>query len=167
MEELLRLFTVAELPLMRRATANIEIDGTLVRTGEGVAALSAANRDPAVFIDPDTFDITRADRRHLAFGSGPHQCLGKNLARLELRIVFDAPFRRIPTLRLATPCYALHYINGSAFSVSALLVAWRRRQKARADDNSCGGLLVQVRSHDSLRSLIFAFRAGASRPVAR
>ncbi|MGW1196505.1 cytochrome P450 [Streptomyces sp. NPDC002536] len=93
--------------------------------GEGVAALSvAANRDPAAFADPDTFDVTRDNRRHLAFGSGPHQCLGRNPARLELRIVLDTLFRRIPTLRLATPRDELRFVNGSAFSVSALPVAW-------------------------------------------
>lgn len=124
-EELLRLFSIAELPLIRRATADVEIGGTLVRTGEGVAALSAAaNRDPAAFADPDTFDVTRDNRRHLAFGSGPHHCLGRNLARLELRIVLGTLFRRIPTLRLATPRDELRYVNGSGFSVSALPVTW-------------------------------------------
>ncbi|GHC44729.1 cytochrome P450 [Streptomyces cinnamoneus] len=124
-EELLRFFSVAELPLIRRATADVEIGGTLIREGEGVAALSAAaNRDPAAFADPDTFDVTRDNRRHLAFGSGPHQCLGKNLARLELCIVLDTLFRRIPTLRLATPRDELPFVNGSGFSVSALPVTW-------------------------------------------
>ncbi|MEH6373742.1 cytochrome P450 [Streptomyces sp. KLMMK] len=124
-EELLRFFSVVELSLIRRATADVEIGGTLVRAGEGVAALSAAaNRDPAAFADPDTFDVTRDNRGHLAFGSGPHQCIGKNLARLELRIVLDTLFRRIPTLRLATPRDELRYVNGSAFSVSALPVTW-------------------------------------------
>lgn len=101
------------------------IGGTLVRAGEGVAALSAAgNRDPAAFADPDTFDATRDNRRHLAFGSGPHQCLGKSLARLELGIALGTLFRRIPTLRLATPRDELRYVNGSTFSVSALPVTW-------------------------------------------
>ncbi len=125
MEELLRFFSVAELSLIRRATADVEIGGTLVRANECVAALAAAaNRDPAAFADPDTFDVTRDNRRHLAFGWGPHQCLGKNLARLELRIVLGTLFRRIPALRLATPRDELRYVNGSAFSVSALPVTW-------------------------------------------
>ncbi|UQI49384.1 cytochrome P450 [Streptomyces sp. HU2014] len=124
MEELLRFFSIAQLSLIRRATADVEIGGTLIRAGEGVAALSAADRDPEAFADPDTFDVTRDKRGHLAFGSGPHQCLGRNLARLELRIVLGALFRRVPTLRLATPRDELRFVNGSAFSVSALPVAW-------------------------------------------
>ena len=124
-EELLRFFSIAELSLIRRATVDVEIGGTLVRAGEGIAALSAAaNRDPAVFAAPDTLDIKRDNRKHVAFGWGPHQCLGKSLARLELRIVLDTLFRRVPTLRLALPRDELSYVNGPAFSVAALPVTF-------------------------------------------
>ncbi|MDN3059016.1 hypothetical protein PH213_31695 [Streptomyces sp. SRF1] len=57
-------------------------------------------------------------------GSGPYQCLGKHLARLELRIVLGTLFRRVPTPRLTAPRDASHFVNGSAFSVSALPVTW-------------------------------------------
>lgn len=75
-----------------------------IRAGEGVLALSnTANRDPAAFGAPDEFDIAggRGARNHLGSGCGAHQRQGQNLAWLELRIVFDTLFRRVPRLRLA------------------------------------------------------------------
>jgi cytochrome P450 len=77
-----------------------------VRTGDVVAAsLSGADRDPAwAGDDPDGFDPTRSPSPgHLAFGHGMHRCVGAELARLELRIVFPALFRRFPDLALAVP----------------------------------------------------------------
>ena len=65
--------------------------------------LLAANRDPARIPEPDTFDITRTPTPHLAFGHGPHHCLGAPLARLEGRIAFAALLTRFPRLRLAVP----------------------------------------------------------------
>ena len=62
----------------------------MIRKGEGVFALNpAANRDPAVFPDPDTFDVHRDASHHVAFGFGIHQCLGQILARMELQIVLS------------------------------------------------------------------------------
>jgi cytochrome P450 len=63
--------------------------------------LSAANRDPRVFADPDVFDIGRTDNRHVAFGFGVHFCLGAPLSRLEARIAFPALLGALPGLRLA------------------------------------------------------------------
>ncbi|PKW17192.1 cytochrome P450 [Saccharopolyspora spinosa] len=101
-EELLRYFTIIEAGTSRTAVEDVEIGGVLIRAGEGVVALaSSANRDPEVFDRPDELDINRNARGHVAFGFGPHQCLGQNLARLELQIVFDTLFRRLPGLRLA------------------------------------------------------------------
>ena len=103
-EELLRYFSIVDVAVARMATADIEIGDVLIRAGEGVVALSsAANRDPAAFSHADELDIERGERHHLAFGFGPHQCLGQNLARLELQVVFDSLLRRIPDLRLAVP----------------------------------------------------------------
>ena len=65
-----------------------------------IVSISAANRDPAVFADPDRFDPHRPDaRRHLAFAAGPHVCLGMHLARLEAHTALAALLERLPRLR--------------------------------------------------------------------
>jgi len=61
---------------------------------------ASANRDPAQFPDPDRFDIARTPNEHLAFGHGEHFCLGANLARLELMVMFDEVLKRMPDLEL-------------------------------------------------------------------
>ena len=63
--------------------------------------LSAANRDPDVFDDPDRFDINRENGRHIAFGYGQHFCLGAYLARAEMAVALDVVLERLPHLRLA------------------------------------------------------------------
>ncbi|MEU1534994.1 cytochrome P450 [Streptomyces fagopyri] len=65
--------------------------------------MPAANRDPSVFADPDSLDVTRIPRKHLALGFGAHKCLGQHLARTTLTIGLRALFERFPKLRLATP----------------------------------------------------------------
>ncbi|MGH3499473.1 MAG: cytochrome P450, partial [Nocardioidaceae bacterium] len=98
-EELLRYFTIAEFATSRVAVADVELGGVLIRAGDGVVTLAnTADRDPDVFDKPDELDIERGARNHLAFGFGAHQCLGQNLARMELEIVFNTLFRRIPSL---------------------------------------------------------------------
>lgn len=125
-EELLRYFTIAELVIGRVATEDIEVGGTLIRAGEGVLCLAnTGNRDPEVFAEPDAFDPERGSRSHLAFGFGAHQCLGQNLARLELQIALDTLLRRIPGLRLAVPEEELTYKSSSVvFGVHELPVTW-------------------------------------------
>jgi pimeloyl-[acyl-carrier protein] synthase len=85
----------------RVAAADLELGSATILRGERVLlALAAANRDPEVFANPDTFDIERAGNRHLSFGSGPHACAGGGLARLELEIALVTLFRRFPHLAL-------------------------------------------------------------------
>jgi cytochrome P450 len=101
-EEILRMTSAHNLGLLRWALEDIEIGGVTVREGELVIiSESAANRDPAVFPSPDAFDPARNSAPHVAFGHGPHVCLGQSLARTELRIVFPSLFRRFPDIRLA------------------------------------------------------------------
>ena len=66
--------------------------------------LPAANRDPAAFDRPDSFDITRATRTHAAFGYGPHICIGQHLARLEMSTALNALLDRLPNLRSDDAC---------------------------------------------------------------
>jgi cytochrome P450 len=125
-EELLRYFTIAEFATTRVATADVEIAGVTIKSGEGVLGLSyAANFDGDEFPEPAKFDIARGGRHHVAFGFGVHQCLGQNLARMELQIVFDTLFRRIPTLKLAAPVEQLPFKHDSQiFGLHRLPVTW-------------------------------------------
>jgi cytochrome P450 len=98
----------------RTAGQDLELGGQTIRRGELVlASLGAANRDPAVFPDPDRFDIRRKDNKHLAFGSGIHFCLGAALARMEAEIAIAALVARYPDLQLATK--KLHWRKGITF----------------------------------------------------
>jgi cytochrome P450 len=124
-EEMLRFLNIVEAGF-RVAIDDIEIDGTVIRAGEGMVALAAtANRDESAFQSPDGFDVTRGARHHVAFGYGIHQCLGQNLARMELEIVFGTLFRRIPGLRLGIPLSDVPFKNDSfIYGVDALPVIW-------------------------------------------
>ncbi|MEU5264948.1 cytochrome P450 [Amycolatopsis sp. NPDC021455] len=125
-EELLRYFTIAEFATSRVATEDVELGGQLIREGEGVLGLSySGNRDATAFENPDELDLERGARHHVAFGFGPHQCLGQNLARMELQIVFDTLFRRIPELKLAAPVDQLPFKHDSSiFGLYCLPVTW-------------------------------------------
>ncbi|HEY0497479.1 MAG TPA: cytochrome P450 [Kutzneria sp.] len=109
-EEMLRYFTIVESATSRVATADIELGGVTIGKDEGVIVSGlAADWDENVFENPDQLDFHRGARHHVAFGYGVHQCLGQNLARLELEIVFETLFRRVPTLALAVPAADLPY----------------------------------------------------------
>ena len=101
-EEILRYDTTGQLA-GRVATEQVDIRGYPVRAGESIFLLvGGANRDPAVFNHPDTFDTTRANaREHISFGTGVHACLGAALARMELHIGLQSLFEHFPQLTLA------------------------------------------------------------------
>ncbi|MET8543999.1 cytochrome P450 [Kitasatospora sp. NPDC004799] len=102
-EELLRYLSVAKT-FMRTALEDVELGGRTVRAGERlILSYNTANRDPERFADPHVLDLRRQDGGHLAFGHGIHQCLGQQLARIEMRVAFPALLNRFPTLRLAVP----------------------------------------------------------------
>ena len=88
----------------RRCTVDVELRGKVLKAGDTVrVGLGAANRDPAVFADPDRFDITRVQPvPTLSFGAGPHFCVGAALARFEARLAIEAVIGRWPDLRLIT-----------------------------------------------------------------
>ncbi|OBK40775.1 cytochrome [Mycobacterium sp. 1245111.1] len=101
-EEILRYDTPVQF--VPRVTAkDLEIEGYSIRAGEAVFIMyGGANRDPAVFDDPNTFDTTRSNARdHLTFGTGVHTCLGAALGRMEVQIGLQALFERFPQLTLA------------------------------------------------------------------
>ncbi|MGW2050064.1 cytochrome P450 [Streptomyces sp. NPDC001858] len=125
-EELLRYLHITHLGRRRAAVADIEIAGQVVKAGEGlILANEIANRDPAVFPDPDRLDLTRDARRHVAFGFGVHQCLGQPLARMELQVVYGTLYKRIPTLRPAgSPDDVRFKHDAFIYGVHALPVTW-------------------------------------------
>ena len=100
----------------RTATRDVEVGGTQVKEGDKVVIwYISANRDESVFENPYTFDVTRSPNPHIAFGGGgPHFCLGANLARMEMRVMYEEILKRIPDMELAGPVERLrsHFING-------------------------------------------------------
>ena len=102
-DELLRLEGPAKL-MVRKAREDVELDGVTIPAGATVwLVILAADRDPAVFRDPDTVDVARDPNPHLAFGWGIHHCLGAPLARLEARIALRGLFDRFPDLAATGP----------------------------------------------------------------
>ena len=101
-EETLR-FEPAALSTTRSTPHDLEVAGTVIPAGSNIlCSVVAANRDPRRYVEPDRFDITRADVRPLTFGAGAHACLGAALARLEGEIAIGTLVRRFPDLRLAS-----------------------------------------------------------------
>ena len=125
-EELLRYLNIVHSGRRRVALEDIEVGGVTVRAGEGlVLANDVGNRDPEVFADPDSLDVGRNPRRHIAFGFGVHQCLGQPLARVELQVVYSTLYRRIPTLKLAAPLEEIPFKHdGVVYGVYQLPVTW-------------------------------------------
>jgi cholest-4-en-3-one 26-monooxygenase len=113
-EEMLRWVTPVN-QFRRTATRDVELGGQQIKEGDKVVLFYAsANRDETKFVDPQRFDVGRTPNEHLAFGIGPHFCLGANLARLEIRVMFEELLRRLPDIELAGPVERLrsNFING-------------------------------------------------------
>jgi cytochrome P450 family 142 subfamily A polypeptide 1 len=112
-EECLRWVTPIN-NMNRTTTTDTEVRGVAIPAGSQVLmSYLSANRDEEVFPDPFRFDVTRAQNQHLAFGFGPHLCLGAQLARLELRVIFTEVLTRLRNLRLADPGFAPTYSHSS------------------------------------------------------
>ena len=100
-EEAIRWTTPVQ-HFMRMANADVELSGGKIAKGDWIMInYVAANHDPAQFDNPRKFDVTRDQTRHLAFGAGAHQCLGLHLARLEMRLLFEALLDRLDSIELA------------------------------------------------------------------
>ncbi|MFC5108787.1 cytochrome P450 [Kibdelosporangium philippinense] len=125
-DELLRALSVGDSIALRVATEDIEINGKTIPAGAGVIPLlAAANHDPTVFPESEKIDFRRSNRSHVAFGSGVHQCVGQNLARVELEVAIGTLFDRIPELRLAEPIQSLEFRHGAiSFGPVRVPVTW-------------------------------------------
>ncbi|WP_370969795.1 cytochrome P450 [Amycolatopsis sp. cg9] len=124
-EELLRYLSVADI-FFRYATEDLELGGETIPKGSTVVvSLLAANHDPRRFENPDTLDVHRNARGLLSFGHGVHQCLGQQLARIEMRAGFESLLRRFPTLALAVPAGEVKLrTDMNIYGVHELPVTW-------------------------------------------
>ncbi|MEU7638543.1 cytochrome P450 [Streptomyces sp. NPDC059101] len=112
-EEALRFDANAGFGMPRYVKEDIEVAGTVLARGTTlVCSMAAANRDDEVFAGAEGMSLDRSPNPHLAFGAGPHSCLGQALARTELQVVLDVLIRRLPTLELAVPAGELRRIEG-------------------------------------------------------
>ena len=125
-EEFLRYDGSVERAFNRLTLDEVGLSSATVPPGEMIIPiLAAANRDPAVFANPEALDITRSPNPHLGFGKGAHYCLGAPLARIETEIALNTLLARLPGIRPATPLDALRYRLLPTFrSLEALPVAW-------------------------------------------
>ena len=124
-DELLRYLSIIAFTV-RCALVDVELGGQLITAGETVSlSLQAANRDPDHWPDPDVLDLVRPPAGHLAFGHGIHQCLGQQLARVELQIALPALFDRFPALHLTEPAQSVPMRDhASIYGVTRLSVGW-------------------------------------------
>jgi cytochrome P450 len=124
-EELMRYLTIVHSQVDRVATEDLMIGGQLIRAGEFVMmSLLAGNWDAEYTDNPDVFDVGRNTRGHLGFGYGVHQCIGANLARVEMQVAFATLARRLPGLKLAVPAEELRFKEANIYGMKELLVSW-------------------------------------------
>jgi cytochrome P450 len=125
-EELMRYLSIIQNGQRRVAIEDIEIGGETIRAGEGIIIdLAPANWDAAAYPEPEKLELGRDASQQLGFGYGRHQCVGQQLARAELQVVFNTLVRRIPTLRLAIPFDEVPFKHDRlAYGVYELPVTW-------------------------------------------
>ena len=125
-EELMRFLSIIQNGQRRVAVEDIEIGGETIRAGEGIIIdLAPANWDAAAYPNPDQLDFTRDASQELGFGYGRHQCVGQQLARAELQIVFQTLLRRVPTAKLAIPFDEVPFKHDRlAYGVYELPITW-------------------------------------------
>lgn len=125
-EELMRYCSIIQTGQRRIAVADIEIGGEVIRAGDGVILdVAPANWDARQFPEPDRLDLRRENGPHVGFGYGRHQCVGQQLARMELQIVLPTLLRRIPQMRLAAPIDEIPLKHDAlAYGAYELPVTW-------------------------------------------
>lgn len=125
-EELMRYLSIIQNGQRRVAIDDIDISGETIRAGEGIIIdLAPANWDAKTYPEPDKLDLRRDAGQQLGFGYGRHQCVGQQLARAELQIVFHTLLRRIPAMRLAIPFDQVPFKHDRlAYGVYELPVSW-------------------------------------------
>jgi cytochrome P450 len=124
-EELMRYLSIVHAQVDRVAIEDLMIGGQLIRAGEKVLMnLPAGNWDSEFVANPAAFDIDRNVRGHLGFGYGVHQCIGANLARVEMQVAFSTLARRLPGLHLAVAPEALRFKDSDIYGMKELPVTW-------------------------------------------
>ena len=124
-EELMRYLSIVHSQVDRVATEDFTIGGQLIRAGDWVLMnLPAGNWDADFVDDPETLDAERNTRGHLGFGYGVHQCIGQNLARVEMQVAFATLARRLPGLKLAVSPDELKFKESDIYGMKELPVSW-------------------------------------------
>ncbi|GAA3673621.1 cytochrome P450 [Lentzea roselyniae] len=125
-EELLRYLSIISMGVSRHAKEDVTIGAATIREGETVVvSVPAVNRDETQYDDPHELRVDRPRGHHVAFGHGIHQCLGQQLARVEMAVGFTELLRRLPALRLAVPADEVPLrTDMSIYGVHALPVTW-------------------------------------------
>jgi cytochrome P450 len=126
-EELMRYLSIIQNGQRRIALEDIDIAGETIKAGEGIIIdLAPANWDAEMFAEPDKLDLARENAgEEIGFGYGRHQCVGQQLARAEMQIVFHTLLRRIPTMRLAIPLEEVPFKDDRlAYGVYSLPIDW-------------------------------------------
>jgi cytochrome P450 len=124
-EELMRYLSIVHSQVDRVVTEDFTLGGQLIRAGEMVLMnLPAGNWDTEFVDNPEALDVGRNTRGHLGFGYGVHQCIGQNLARVEMQVAFATLGRRLPGLKLAVPPEELRFKEAEIYGMKRLPVSW-------------------------------------------
>jgi len=124
-EELMRYLSIVHAQVDRVATEDFDLGGQLIRAGDMVVMnLPAGNWDTEFVESPDALDADRNTRGHLGFGYGTHQCIGQNLARVEMQVAFATLARRLPGLKLAVAPEELMFKEADIYGMKELPVSW-------------------------------------------
>ncbi len=125
-EELMRYLSIVHAQVDRVATEDFVLGGQAIRAGDMVVMnLPAGNWDTEFVDQPEVLDADRNARGHVGFGYGAHQCIGQNLARVEMQVAFATLARRLPTLELAVPPQELKFKEADIYGMKELPVTWR------------------------------------------